>query len=152
MAAEQGDSDACVQFASMLAGGVGVPRDDSAATRLFRLAAEQGNPLGQLRYGTAVLAENPIEGVKFLLMAAEYGIPQAQIGLGRALMGGTGIAAKAVEAAEWFAIAAEQGDPEAPIEYARCLRDGRGITRNPTEAGRYFSLATGQGRDREELL
>ena len=50
--AEQGDVDAQLNLGNMYFNGEGVPQDDKAAVKWYRLAAEQGNARAQHNLGT----------------------------------------------------------------------------------------------------
>jgi TPR repeat protein len=51
MLADTGDPAAQCEYGLRLFKGVGVPKDLTEAAKYFKKSADQGNPLGQLRYG-----------------------------------------------------------------------------------------------------
>jgi TPR repeat protein len=54
--AEQGDAYAQIYLGFMYANGYGVPQDDQAAVKWYRLAAEQGDAFAQ--YNLGVMYDN----------------------------------------------------------------------------------------------
>jgi uncharacterized protein len=63
----------------MLFKGEGIPVDEAKAARLFRLAAEQGNPVAQNRLARlyangAVVKEDPVQAAKWHLLARTAGV------------------------------------------------------------------------------
>ena len=86
--AERGDSEAQRMLGDLFKRGDGVPRDETQALHLFRLAAEQGNPCAQTdlgvmyRHGCGVPADVAVAEEWFSL-AARRGFPIAMYNLAR---------------------------------------------------------------------
>ena len=83
--------------------------------RWFRLAAEQGNVVGQRMLGAMYIGgqgvpPNGLEAVRWFRLAAEQGNIQAQGTLGIMYERGEGVPKDAVTAYAWYSIAAAQGD------------------------------------------
>lgn len=84
----------------------------------------------------ALLAGDPAEAALWITSAAEYGLPAAQLRLGRMLLEGLGVTKSPALAFFWFRRAAEQLDGEAMNMVARCYENGwvcrRTRARRPT--------------------
>jgi hypothetical protein len=78
----------------------------------------------------ALLTGDPAEAAAWVTSAAEYGLPAAQLRLGRMLLQGLGVVASATAALYWFERAAEQLDGEAMNMVGRCHENGWGCRRN----------------------
>ena len=94
--------------------GEGVPEDDAAAIRWYRLAAEQGNAGAQLNLGLMYtrgegVPQDDAEAVRWYRLAAEQGQVIAQFNLGVNYDRGEGVPKGAVNAYAWFNIAAARG-------------------------------------------
>ena len=75
--------------------GHGGSVDESRAARLYRLAADQGDPdaqnnLGEINEMGRGAVANPEEALRWYLSAAEQGLPSAQFNAGRLLAIGAG--------------------------------------------------------------
>jgi TPR repeat protein len=75
------------------AGGVGIDKDEIQAAKWYRLAAEQGNIMGQTRLGVAYatgfgVKPDYAEAVKWTRLAAEQADPAAQFDFGIAMSSG----------------------------------------------------------------
>jgi TPR repeat protein len=93
-------------------------KNDNEAVRLFRLAADQGNALGQ----------------------ANLGIMYAQ--------GRGGLAKDDKEAVRLYRLAADQGDALAQANLGSMYEQGRGgLTKDNGEALRLYRLAAAQGNE-----
>ena len=77
--------------------------------------------------------------------AAEHGLVEAQVRLGRMLLSGEGTARNEAAAFGWFARAAETGDADAQNMLGRCYENGWGVAANAAWAVEWFSRAAAQG-------
>lgn len=111
--AEKGDGPALVRLGLMHANGLGISRDDAAAVRLFRLAAERGHAEGELMLGS-------------MYAAGEGGLKRDH-----------------QEAGRWFARAAEQGFAQGQLRLALAYRDGAGVPQDEATAYFWLTLAVG---------
>src|ERR1700733_12976339 len=74
----------------------------------------------------ALLGGDPTEAAVWITSAAEYGLPAAQLRLGRMLLEGHGVTKNAALAIFWFRRAADQLDAEAMNMMGRCHENGWG--------------------------
>jgi hypothetical protein len=81
------------------------------------------------------------QAVKYLLSAADKGLPRPQYFLGRMYTRGEGLPQNHILAIRWFEKAAVQGFPEAQLELGRMYAYGRGVQKNVDEAVRWLRLA-----------
>jgi hypothetical protein len=99
----------------MYGNGQGVPRDDEAAVKWYRRAAEQGNDRAQYSLGLMCINGQGIqqdykEAMKWFRKAAEQGFASAQFDLGVMYHNGEGVSQDYVQAFKWFNIAGENGN------------------------------------------
>ena len=117
-AALTGHCLACNALGNLLYFGAGIKKDESAARRWFKLAAEQGDDnaeasLGYL-YEKGEGGEENFEGaVSLYSRAAQHGNAEAQYRLGLAYLAGRGAQQNAVLALFWLAKAGDQGHASA---------------------------------------
>jgi len=77
--------------------------------------------------------------------AANAGLPDAQMRLGRMLLSGEGVAQDQVAAFAWFVRAAEQGIAEAHNMLGRCSEGGWGTAQSHVRAAHHYGLAADAG-------
>ncbi len=130
--------------------GMGRPRDQEQAVKLYREAAEQNYVPAE--YDLALLYEegrgvtqNFAEAAKWYRAAAEQGDSSAQNNLGRLYALGSGVPGDAEEAAQWYRKAADQGNREAQNNLANFYREGRGVGKDLTKALELYRLAAMNG-------
>ena len=100
--------------------GRGVPQDDAAASRLFRLAADRGNATAQFNLGLMYdkgegMPQDDAAAVRWYRLAAEQGDASAQFLLGLMYEAGRGMPQDDAAAVRWFRLAAEQGEAPRPV-------------------------------------
>lgn len=118
----QGNPEAQYYLGAMSAGGRGGPRDDVAAGRWFRKAAEQGHAESQYELGVLYAAgrgvpTNGDKAVSWWRKAAAQGHVDAMYDLGLAYERGTGVPLDAREAAKWYRMAADLGHHQAQLKW-----------------------------------
>ena len=91
-----------------------VPQDDKEAIRWYRLAAEQGDALTQVKLGIMYFFGHGVpqdyqEAMLWFRLAAEEGVPAAQYNLGGMTFKGQGVPRNYVRAYMWASLAAAQG-------------------------------------------
>jgi len=97
-----------VPYASILAAGTGVPKDEVTARALFERAAERGDAGAQWSLGVfheegrAGFTPDVKEAVRWWRLAAEQGQPYAQVKLGMAYLTGKGVQSSVVEGYAWL--------------------------------------------------
>lgn len=94
--------------------GDGVTQDYTEALRLYRLAAEQGDPEGQNGVGAcyakgAGVGRDDREAAKWFRLAAEQGFAKAQLNIADCYWDGLGVDPDCVRALMWAALAAAGG-------------------------------------------
>jgi TPR repeat protein len=95
----------------------------------------------------ALLSGDPVEAAVWITSAAEYGLPAAQLRLGRMLLEGVGVARDAALALFWFKRAADQLDAEAMNMMGRCHENGWGTASDPGTAARWYQQSAQRGHD-----
>ena len=116
--AKQGDARAQYNLGLMYRKGQGVPQDDKAAVKWYRLAAEQGdasaqNTLGLMyAYGQGV-PENAKTAMKWYTLAAKQGYVDTLYNLGVMYANGFGVRKDYIRAHMWWSIAASSGYKDA---------------------------------------
>jgi uncharacterized protein len=114
--AQAGELQAQKVIAHMYSFGQDVEVDFAEATKWYRLAAEQGDPVAQNNLASHLLEENPEEAIKWYTASAEQGFPFAEETLGDIYSGNLGISGSEgekiknlFEAAKWYEKAANKG-------------------------------------------
>jgi len=92
-----------------------------------------------------LLSGNQADALPWVRMAAEHGVPEAQLRLGRMLLEGAGCAPDQPRALAWFTTAARDGDTEAMNMVGRCLENGWGTAPDPSSAAIWFGRAAARG-------
>lgn len=133
--AQRGLSAAQYLLATRYASGVGVVRDDYQALKWYFRAAEQRHPKALFRLGRLFSTRQIDIEMHSYRKAAELGLPEAQLGLGRILLQGNAQAEPDPDAARaWFHQAAVQGLPSAQAALADIYALGLGVTPDLDEA------------------
>jgi len=94
-----------------------------------------------------LLTGDPEEAALWVRSAAEYGVPAAQLRLGRMLLEGRGVEKDERAALSWFTHAAEQGDAEAMNMVGRCYENGWGSAVDCTQAASHYRRSAEAGHD-----
>ncbi|MFZ4598348.1 MAG: serine/threonine-protein kinase [Terrimicrobiaceae bacterium] len=98
--------------------GVGVPKDEAEALRLFTRGSELGSGdatanLGLLYLRGEGVPRDPSKAAAIWKTGAERGFAACMLNFAKALASGTGVPANEPEARKWFVEAARAGKPEA---------------------------------------
>ncbi|THD58516.1 tetratricopeptide repeat protein [Phenylobacterium sp.] len=91
------------------------------------------------------LAADPAEAAPLVQAAAEVGLAEGQLRLGRMLLEGAGLPQDRQAAFRWFHCAAEQGCVEAWNMLGRCLENGWGVAADFAGAAHWFARAADAG-------
>jgi hypothetical protein len=135
--------------------------DYTAAMRLSRPLAEQGNVKGQVALGIMYylgqgVRRNIAEAEKWFRLAANQGDSGAQAMLGSMYVNGAGVPKNYVEAMKWYRLSADQGDATGQLELGIMYHNGQGAPPNDAEAAKWLRLAAAQGnasaRDKLAIL
>jgi len=151
-AADKGNTSAMVELGVHLATGLGVPKDEEQARRLFERAAEAGNPRGitnlaVLSNNTGVASSDPGRLRAMLSRAAEKNMAEAQYQLGLMMADGVGGPKDDVAARTLFGKAAAQDHPGALERMGTFARSGRGGPQDSTAAKAYYEKAAALGHE-----
>ena len=145
-----GDVQIQLQLAQIYAGGqLGEP-DLNASFKWAKMAADQGNLIGQYvvarayRLGEGVPKDEK-EGMKWLVKAADSGNSQAQFDLGAALYNGKGIPKNVEKGVGWLRKAAASRHPMAQGMLAGLIASGVVEGKHPKEVADLFRQSAMQG-------
>jgi hypothetical protein len=148
--AEKGHVDAQVKLGQMYATGDRVPKDDTAAVKWFRKAADQEDAMAQNLIGRAYLegtgvSKDANEAIKWFKKAADRGNANAQFSLGGIYALSEDIPRDDAKAAKWYRMAADQGNADAQNCLGFMYDAGRGVPKDSAEAVRWYRKAADQG-------
>ncbi|HVJ51836.1 MAG TPA: tetratricopeptide repeat protein [Aliidongia sp.] len=108
------------------------------AAKFFRLSQRELHEL---------LTGDPEIAARWLRVAAEHGLPAAQVRFGRMLLEGRGVAQDAAAALGWFQTAARSHDAEAMNMVGRCFENGWGTAKDMSAAAHWFGKSAAAGHD-----
>jgi TPR repeat protein len=120
-------------------GGIDVPPPTGLQARMQILAALSTEQLVRL------LSGEPVKAAPWVAAAAQAGLPEGQVRLGRMLLEGEGAPRNPTAAVAWFSRAAQASDADGCNMLGRCFENGWGVWKNLREAARWFALAADQG-------
>lgn len=134
--------------------GMGVAADQTAAERLYRLAAEKGIAAAQFRLGLALIEGNlihqdPVEGEAWMRRAALAGNSDAAYRLGERYVKGP--SSNYLVAATWYRQAAEAGHHPAARALASLYLSGNGVSQDAEEGRRWLRAAANGGNQRSQV-
>jgi len=109
--------------------------------RLLQLQRMSYRELQQLLTG------DPAEAALWVRSAAEYGVPAAQLRLGRMLLEGNGVERDERAAFTWFMRAADGGDADAMNMAGRCHENGWGVPADLRKAADLYRSSAEAGHD-----
>lgn len=155
--AARGEVAALLDLGRAFASGRGVERDDTLATRAFRLAADQNS--AQARNELALLIgegrggeRDPERAAELFRLAAQQGLADAQLNLAIQYQRGRGVAQDDREAAVWLERAANQGNARALTALGQAYEDARGVPHDLTRAAALYRRAAEQGHGEAQFL
>ncbi|HEX2117385.1 MAG TPA: tetratricopeptide repeat protein, partial [Alphaproteobacteria bacterium] len=125
-------------------------RDYSAALRILRPLAEQGNADAQVQLGFMYARGDGVkadqaEAMRLYEQAAAQGNAEGMNAIGYKYDYGTGVPRDAAAAMSWYRKAIDHGSPRALNNLAIMYHQGRGIPADRAEALRLWMLAAEQG-------
>jgi len=126
------------KLALMYIDGVVVEQDAQEGLRWLRMAADNWG-------GRSHGIDDQLNADGRLRMAAELGLADAQLGLGKRYIVGSEVPLNRAEAAKWYYYAAEQGHARAQLTLGWAYGKGEGVTKDYQEASRWFLKAAEQG-------
>ena len=104
----------------------------------WRIAALSMMRVNELR---AIFAGDPVSAAPWVIAAANGGMADAEVRLGRMLLSGEGIAKDERAAFAWFGRAAAQDNIEAHNMLGRCCENGWGTAQDFELAGKHYAIA-----------
>ncbi|MCC0030788.1 MAG: sel1 repeat family protein [Brucellaceae bacterium] len=155
--AENGNAQAQVLLAEILARGLGVPRDDAGAAHWYREAALQGVPEAEFQYALLLLEghfyeKDEMEAMRLMRKAADAGNRLAQFNVAQLLVQERPGPAGMREALPYFRKAAEAGVPDAQYALSQILSSGiANIIPDDEEALKWLTLAAQQNYDTAQV-
>jgi len=114
--------------------------------------AESQYQLGFLLLRGLDLAQDSVQGVKWIEKAAQQGHGEAQWALALCYREGDGVFKSYARALDWMRKAAEQGDAQAQTGVGRIYCKGEGVQPDLAEARRWFATAAAQGDSQAKYL
>ena len=148
--AEKGDAQSQYELGRAFGkGSLGVAKDEAAAVRWYRKAADQNHALAQINLGACYASgegvpKDAVEAVKWYRKAADQNHAEAQCRLGGCYALGQGVADDEVEAIKWFRKAAEQNHPFAQFLLGYYYANGQGVAKDEAEAVKWYRKAAEQ--------
>lgn len=148
--AASGSADARFRLGRAFERGEGTARDEAAAVRWYRAAAEQGDLRAQYNLALCLLeargtARDSVEGERWLARAAAQGNAEVAANYGGRLARGLGLPKNPTAALPWLRQAAEAGVMRAQLGLAELFYFGdEGIPRDYVEASRWALRAAAQ--------
>ncbi len=94
-----------------------------------------------------LLTGDPAQAALWVRSAAEYGVPAAQLRLGRMLLEGNGVGRDERAAFTWFVRAADGGDADAMNMAGRCYENGWGVPLDLGKAAERYRASAEAGHD-----
>ena len=145
-AAKAGNAEARHALAVRQLTGEGVAPDRDGALATLRELADS-RPEAAFDLAQLLLSEGDDEGERFLGIAADAGVPEAQYALGGLLMarGSQNGSNEGADALEWMVRAARGGLAEAQMELGLWLAEGRGAKADPAAAHDWIERAALSG-------
>ncbi|RZJ30116.1 MAG: sel1 repeat family protein [Brevundimonas sp.] len=142
--------DAQFLLARAYQNGWGIPRDDTAAYRHFRVAADGGDERAQWQVGMILLngdgvAANPGLARRYVTASAESGYMEGMISMAVMYAVGEGGPVDGVKARYWYRRAAEAGSAHALRGLGGMLMVGEGGPQDRVTGAAYLDLAAKAG-------
>jgi TPR repeat protein len=147
-AVDKGSTSAMVELGVVFGNGIGVPRDEAQARKLFERAAAAGNPRGITNLAAlgGGAPADPAQSRALLAKAGESN-PEAQYQLGLMIADGVGGPKDDVTARGLFEKAAAQNHPGALERMGAFAQEGRGGEKDAAAAKAYYEKAAALGNE-----
>lgn len=107
--------------------------DGGSSEAQYRMAIMCQNGLGR--------AQNDVDALKWMKLAANQEHAYAQHGLGFMYMQGECVDKDEAEAVKWMTLAAKQGLPGSAMTLGLMYEQGQGVEKNEVEAKRWYKAA-----------
>ena len=151
--AQNGDVDAMHMLGLSLSNGLGISRNNEAATKWYRKAAELGHMQAQtclawnLEKGIGV-TQSGEDAIKWYLKAAEQGDAKAQFNLGMSYANGNNVQKNEIQSMKWYLKSAEQGILKGQVNVSVLYGMGKGVPKNNKLAYMWANIAAANGAKR----
>lgn len=140
--ADAGDSRCMLKIAIDLLAKSG---SDTAGLTWLKKAAEAGNPEAAANLGQRLVKEDAVKGARYLLQAANEGLPKAQYDIAMLYLdGGLGYRDPA-SAVAWLTEGMKSGDAQTQYKLATLHEQGIGCPVNYSNAGVLYTMASNKG-------
>jgi TPR repeat protein len=154
-ASDAGDAEGHEALAWFYDEGKVVARDQAAAARLFRMAAQAGRKHSQWRLGVMLdtgqgVSENAEEAFASLAKAAAQDYPPAFVSMGVMTATGRGTPVDYAGARAWYEKAARHGEPHGFYGIAVLFANGQGVKRDMVEALAWMMVSASLGDEAAE--
>jgi TPR repeat protein len=155
--ADAGETYALLTLANLLQDGLGGPKDEAGACRLFASAADNGNTAGMVRLGycyyTGVGAEkDPTKAAQWYRRGADKGDAAAMRLLGNLHLNGEGVEQDGTAALGWLKKAADAGDVLAMAALGELYETGRpGVAKDEAAAAEWYKQSMENGHHEATL-
>ena len=140
--AEQDDAKAQYLYGECLFYGSGVTESREDALLWYKSAAAHMHPAAAYRLAICLsdsrYGNNQRQVIFWLLVAAEFGDPDAALELSRIHESGNGVEPSHRLALTWLARSAKMGSADAAFRLTKMYASGDGVAKNP-DAARYFA-------------
>jgi len=113
LAAAQGHAPSLNKLGHCNCMGLWTPKDEKKGREYLRQAAELGYSISQAKYGHEIKGDDKKKAYEMFKLAADQGLPWAQMNLGNCLAEGEGVAEDLPLAVYWYRRAFAGGDFEA---------------------------------------
>ena len=142
-AAKQGDSQAQCFLGLCYRNGHGIQQNDSIGAEWYKKAAIQGDSTAQHNLFVYYYSQknDSIEAIKWLMMAAEDNMSEAQYKLGAFHQFGIIVNKDSLSAIEWYMKAAEQEHVRALYRVGYCYEFSIGLPKNDSLAVEWYKKA-----------
>jgi len=146
---DAGQVDCTLRAAEFYIKGKGVEKDEARGYALMQKVAEGGSPIANFQLAIKAFAgDKPdlLAGYKYILVAANGNLPEAQNEVGLLYLSGKLGAADATAGVAWLTRAAQSGNVQAQSNLAALYERGAAnLTQNYATAGQLYTLAANQG-------
>ncbi len=146
--AEAGQPDCMLRLAAFHFAGRETEQDEAKGREWLAKAAEAGSPLAAMEMAARIAKdEKPdlLAAYKYLLAAANAGVPLAQNEIGLLYISGNLGLSDPTAGVAWFTRAAKAGHAPAQNNLAALYERGMGVPVDYNNAGQLYSLAANQG-------
>lgn len=123
---------ALLEYGNMLEHGIGCPVNREAAYKVYKKAANDGDPVAAYRCGCLLkdCGRKTEEVFSLFRTACDANVPGALLELALCYRNGVGVDVNLRESAKLFKLLTDQEDPKGTLEYALAFKNGWGVEAN----------------------